>query len=413
MNAKLTSTEIEKLLDTSGPIIKSLDDDDLYKVTMGQVMWHNNAHTIGKWRFVCRNKPAVPMARLIPAIQRELETLTAASWSPEAIQFLAAKPYIRAGFLDFLQEHKMSLKGVIVMAEGENLVIEVTGPMPLKTWYEIKILAIVSEVFHRATHWTCDVLQEGHARLLSKIEQIRNESFSLVMKKHPFEVFEFGTRRRFSGAWHEHVLTTLLREVPGYVTGTSNIRLAAKLSCTAIGTMAHEHLQKHQGLGGALRLSQVAALEEWVQFYRGHLGYALTDVITMDAFLTDFDLFYAKLYDGLRNDSGDPIAWGEKAIAHYERLKIDPNSKRLIFSNSIDIPKAMALHERFGDRIATGFGIGTNLTNDLGVPSLNIVVKLVEVDGHPVAKISDDAGKTICTDEAFVAALRHAYKLAA
>jgi nicotinate phosphoribosyltransferase len=151
-------------------------------------------------------------------------------------------------------------------------------------------------------------------------------------------MFDFGLRRRFSGDWQREVVDTFRREIPRYFKGTSNVLLARDLGLVPIGTMAHEYLQSFQALGVRLRDFQKAALEGWVQEYRGDLGIALTDVVGMDAFLADFDLYFAKLFDGLRHDSGDPVVWGEKALAHYERLRIDAHTKRLVFSDGLDIP---------------------------------------------------------------------------
>src|SRR4029079_3948838 len=194
-------------------------------------------------------------------------------------------------------------------------------------------------------------------------------------RAHPFEFFDFGVRRRYGREWQREVVATLARELPEFFKGTSNVLLARDLDLVPIGTMGHEYLQTFQGTGVRLRDFQRAALEEWVQESRGDLGIALTDTVGMDAFLADFDLYFAKLFDGLRHDSGDPVAWGEKALAHYARLRIDPNGKRLVFSDSLDIERALALHRHFGDRTQVGFGIGTHLTNDVGAAPLNVVMK--------------------------------------
>lgn len=200
--------------------------------------------------------------------------------------------------------------------------------------------------------------------------------------------------------------------MPQFFKGTSNVLLARDLGLVPIGTMGHEYLQTFQALGVRLRDFQRAALEEWVQEYRGDLGIALTDTVGMDAFLADFDLYFAKLFDGLRHDSGDPVAWGEKALAHYARLRIDAHAKRLVFSDGLDVPKAIALYRHFGDRVNLGFGIGTDLTNDVGLKPLNIVMKLVEANGQPVAKLSDAPGKALATDETFLAYLRQVFGVA-
>ncbi|HAJ86531.1 MAG TPA: nicotinate phosphoribosyltransferase, partial [Pseudomonas sp.] len=186
------------------------------------------------------------------------------------------------------------------------------------------------------------------------------------------------------------------------------------LDVKPMGTMAHEWIMAHQQLGPRLIDSQVAALDCWVREYRGALGIALTDCITMDAFLRDFDLYFAKLFDGLRHDSGDPLEWAEKAIAHYQRLGIDPKSRQLIFSDGLDFAKALHIHRALIDRSRPSFGIGTGLTCDIpGVEPTNMVIKMTACNGQPVAKISDSPGKTMCRDEAFVSYLRHVFGVAA
>ena len=189
--------------------------------------------------------------------------------------------------------------------------------------------------------------------------------------------------------------------------------LAWQLHLVPIGTMAHEFLQSFQALGVRLRDFQKAALEAWVQEYRGDLGVALTDVISMDAFLADFDLYFAKLFDGLRHDSGDPYVWGDKAIAHYETLRIDPSTKMLTFSDGLDIDKVLSLYHYFSHKIPVAFGVGTNLTNDMGLEALQIVIKMTHCNGQSVAKLSDAAGKTMCTDDTFLAYLRQVFQVEA
>jgi nicotinate phosphoribosyltransferase len=300
------------------------------------------------------------------------------------------------------------------------------------------VLSIVNELYFRRFA-TPDRIEEARRRLAEKISMLRDfRSQSPVAQvsspnvlqfangtsapivggrahvvRHPFEFFDFGTRRRFSREWHEEMVATLAREVPQYFKGTSNLYLAKKYGLAAIGTMAHEYLQTFQAVGVQLKNFQKEALETWVQEYRGDLGVALTDVVGMDAFISDFDLYFAKLFDGLRHDSGDPVVWGEKALAHYQRLRVDAHTKRLVFSDGLNIPKALQLYEYFADRVQCGFGIGTDLSNDTGVPALNIVMKLTECNGQPVAKLSDTPGKTLCTDETFLAYLRQVFKQAA
>ena len=194
--------------------------------------------------------------------------------------------------------------------------------------------------------------------------------------------------------------------------GTSNVNLSRELDMKPLGTMAHEWIMAHQQLGPRLIDSQSAALDCWVREYRGLLGIALTDCITTDAFLKDFDLYFAKLFDGLRHDSGDPVIWAEKCIAHYHQLGIDPMSKTLVFSDSLTLPRSLDIFRALRGRINVSFGIGTNLTCDIpGVEPMSIVLKMTGCNDSPVAKISDEPGKTHCSDPNFAAYLRHVFQV--
>ncbi len=186
---------------------------------------------------------------------------------------------------------------------------------------------------------------------------------------------------------------------------------AAKHGLTPLGTMAHEYLQACQALGPRLRDSQTFGFEIWAREYRGDLGIALSDVYGMDAFLRDFDMYFCKLFDGARHDSGDPIVWGERLLEHYERNRVDPRTKTLVFSDSLDFPRVIELYTRFKDRARIAFGVGTNLTNDLGYTPLQIVIKMVRCNGQPVAKLSDSPEKNLCDDTAYLAYLRQVFEI--
>jgi nicotinate phosphoribosyltransferase len=175
-----------------------------------------------------------------------------------------------------------------------------------------------------------------------------------------------------------------------------------KHGMTPLGTMAHEYLQACQALGPRLRDSQIYGFETWAREYRGDLGIALSDVYGLDAFLNDFDLYFCKLFDGARHDSGDPFHWGERMIAHYEQRRIDPKTKTLVFSDGLTFPVLIELYKRFHERSKIAFGVGTNLTNDLGYVPLQIVMKMVRCNGQPVAKLSDTPAKNMCDDEAYL-----------
>jgi nicotinate phosphoribosyltransferase len=287
--------------------------------------------------------------------------------------------------------------------------IRLRGPWLHVILYEVPLLATVSEIRNRRLH--ADItLEQVRAPLYEKFDKLR--ALASDEELAGFNLADFGTRRRFSYTAQAEVLRILKEDFPGRFVGTSNVHLAKELDLKPIGTMAHEWLMAHQQLGMRLIDSQVAALESWVREYRGLLGIALTDVITMDAFLRDFDLYFAKLFDGLRHDSGDPIQWGEKAIAHYHSMGVDPRTKTLVFSDSLDFEKSLNIYRALRGRINVSFGIGTKLTCDVpGVRPLNAVIKMTSCNGQPVAKISDSPGKTQCRDENFIRYLKHVFKV--
>jgi nicotinate phosphoribosyltransferase len=389
------------------PVVSSLLETDLYKFTMWQALLHRHPGTHGEYEFWCRNEPEYPLAELKDEVERELDHLCSLMFTEEEIAYLRSLRFIKSDFADFLTVFRFQRKFIKVETDGPHLRIRATGPVVHVMGFEIYVLYIVNELYFRRFDQEA-ALVEARKRLAGKVAELR--AFDREPhRRNPFEFFDFGVRRRFSGDWHAEVVATLAREVPQYFKGTSNVHLARIGNLVPIGTMAHEYMQAHQSFGVRLRDFQKAALEDWVQEYRGDLGTALTDVVGMNAFLSDFDLYFAKLFDGLRHDSGDPVEWGEKAIAHYAKLRIDANTKRLVFSDSLTIPKSLSLYRHFADRIQTGFGIGTKLTNDTGIAPLNIVMKLVRCNGQAVAKLADTPGKSQCTDETFLAYLRQVF----
>jgi len=392
------------------PIITSLLETDLYKFTMWQTMLHRHPQAQAEYRFVCRNAPTFPLAELLAEVNAQLDHLCSLAFAEDELAYLGALRYVKSDFVDFLRIFKFQRRFVqaSIAEDGQTLEIVADGPQVHVMAFEIYVLAIVNELYFRRVD-QAGALVEGRARLQAKIAALRAFGAAEPARAHPFEFFDFGVRRRFSGAWHEEVVRTLKDEVPEFFKGTSNVMLAKKFGLVAIGTMAHEYLQSYQAFDVRLRDFQKMALENWVQEYRGDLGVALTDVVGMDAFLADFDLYFAKLFDGLRHDSGDPVEWGEKALAHYAKLRIDAHTKRLTFSDGLDLPTSFTIYRHFADRTQLGFGIGTNLTNDVGLVPLNIVMKLTQCNGQPVAKLSDSPGKTLCKDETFLAYLRQVF----
>ena len=393
------------------PVIDSLLDTDLYKFTMWQAMLHRFPQTQAEYTFHSRRASAVPLSALREEVERELDHLCGLSFRADELAYLGGLRFIKSDFVDFLRIFRFQRDFIQVRAVGDDLEIVARGPQVHVMAFEIFVLAIVNELYFRRFDGA-GAMAEGRRRLQDKLAKLRAFEGE-PPRRHPFEMFDFGLRRRFSLNWQREVVDTFRRELPQYFKGTSNVLLAKELGLVPIGTMAHEYLQSFQALGVRLRDSQKAALESWVQEYRGDLGTALTDVIGMDAFLADFDLYFAKLFDGLRHDSGDPVVWGEKALAHYERLRIDAHTKRLVFSDGLDIDTALRLYRHFADRTQLGFGIGTHLSNDMGLKPLHIVMKLTRVNGQPVAKLSDSPGKTMCDDETFLAYLRQVFGVTA
>ncbi len=395
------------------PIIHSLLDTDLYKFTMLQVVLHKFPQTHSVYHFRCRNleDTVYPLVDILDDLNQQLDYLCSLKYKEDELQYLRKLRFIKSDFVDYLELFQLKRRFIQASIDAEGrLDIHIEGPMVQAMMFEIFVLAIVNELYFSRIK-TDQVWAEGERRLQAKLDLIQQYEKSQQPNDPPFLVSDFGTRRRYSFAWQKHVVAAFHKTVPNVFRGTSNVLLAKELNITPIGTMAHEFLQAFQALDVRLRDFQKAALETWVQEYRGDLGIALTDVVGMDAFLRDFDLYFAKLFDGLRHDSGDPYEWGDKAYAHYRKLKIDTKTKMLTFSDGLNLPKAWELHQYFKDRFQVSFGIGTNLTNDMGQKPLNIVLKLVECNGQSVAKISDSPGKTMTDNDTFLAYLRQVFEI--
>ena len=389
-------------------IITSLLDTDLYKFTMMQVVLHQFPGAEVEYRFKCRNKGV--LAPYVNEIREEIQGLCNLRFQDAELAYLKAMRFIKSDFIDFLGIFRLNAKYVSVtgLTTGE-IEVAIKGPWLHTILFEIPVLAIINEVYFRHTQKQPDLV-EGRKRLTTKISQLKGDGLSAL------KIADYGTRRRFGKAWHEEVLRTLSTGLGtgnvGQFAGTSNVLLAMKLGLTPLGTMAHEYLQACQALGPRLRDSQVFAFESWAKEYRGDLGIALSDVYGMSAFLRDFDMFFCKLFDGARHDSGDPFQWGERMIAHYNKNRVDPKTKTLIFSDGLTVPRTIELYQQFRGRCQLAFGIGTNLTNDLGYEPLQIVIKMVKCNGQPVAKLSDTPSKNMCEDEKYLAYLRQVFEIA-
>ncbi|MPM89296.1 Nicotinate phosphoribosyltransferase 2 [bioreactor metagenome] len=389
---------------------------------MMQVVLHQFPGAQVEYRFKCRN-PGVALAPFVSEIRDEIRSLCSLHFQDAELTYLRSLRFIKSDFVDFLGLFRLNEKYITVTAlpSGE-IEITIEGPWLHTILFEIPVLAIVNEVYFRNTQKVPNFV-EGRRRLDEKIAQLQGDGLEEL------KIADYGTRRRFSRAWHEEVLRVLCAKLgtgdkrpgpghaPGQLAGTSNVLFAMKLGLKPLGTMAHEYLQACQALGPRLRDSQVFGFESWAREYRGDLGIALSDVYGMSAFLRDFDLYFCKLFDGARHDSGDPFAWGERLLAHYRANRVDPLTKVLIFSDALTIPRTIELCRRFNGRCQLAFGIGTNLTNDLGDPPdhvpLQIVIKMTRCNGQPVAKLSDAPGKNMCNDEKYLAYLRQVFEIPA
>jgi len=386
-------------------IIQSLLDTDLYKFTMMQVVLHHFPGAQVEYRFKCRNHN-VALAPHIPAIEAGIRDLCSLRFSRRELEYLRGWRFFKSDFVDLLGLFHLDERFIKVsrIAGTSDIDITIKGPWLHTILFEVPVLAIVSEVFYRNTVDAPD-FAEGRRRLAAKVRQINGVS------DPAFRIADYGTRRRFSRGWQDEIVQSLQSGIGPKFVGTSNVKLALDHNLTPLGTMAHEYLQACQAVGPRLRDSQVFAFNMWAREYRGDLGIALSDVCGMDAFLRDFDLFFCKLFDGVRHDSGDPFEWGEKLIVHYQKMRVDPRSKTMVFSDSLNVPLAIRLFEYFRGRSQTAFGIGTNLTNDLGYEPLQIVIKMTRCNGQPVAKISDEPSKAMDYDPSYVKYLREVFQV--
>ncbi|WP_442110162.1 nicotinate phosphoribosyltransferase [Pseudomonas sp. NUPR-001] len=388
-------------------IVQNLLDTDFYKLSMMQAVLHNYPNVEVEWEFRCRN--GEDLRPYLEQIREQIDLLCELNLANGQLNFLEQITFIKPDFLRFLGLFRFNLRYLQLGIENGQLFLRLRGPWLHVILFEVPLLAIISEVRNRQRYPQVK-LSDARDQLYRKFDWLKAHASGDELAE--LQVADFGTRRRFSYKVQEEVVRVLKEDFPARFVGTSNVHLARKLDIKPLGTMAHEWIMAHQQLGPRLIDSQIAALDCWVREYRGLLGIALTDCITMDAFLGDFDLFFAKLFDGLRHDSGDPVRWAEKAIDHYRKLGIDPMTKTLVFSDGLNLTKSLEIFRALRGRINVSFGIGTNLTCDIpGVAPMNIVLKMTDCNGQPVAKISDEAAKTQCRDENFVAYLRHVFKV--
>lgn len=398
-------------------IIHHLSQTDAYKLSMAYVIYHLYRKYKTGWSFKFRNMkdhlaimtPA-KMQEWVEEIQKEINHLATLRWTEDEILFISKKmPWLTLDgglFLDWLRNFQVKAEDILVFIENGELRIETDEKASWlqSTFYEIYLLVIVNETGFRL-FYNYDELLESHKRNTDKkFEKLLSGEYVLGA------VSEFGLRRELSEEAQEYVIKKFMAhrdelnaKGTNYV-GTSNVYMSMKYGTTPIGTMAHEFIMG-VGQGDPSKnpaYSNRFAMESWTQIYGVLNGIFLTDTITDKMCRMDMDFKFASSFKGVRNDSGDPIEWGENWIKHYEKLGIDPKTKTLLFSNSLDFKRADEIYRHFAGRVNVAFGIGTYLSNDTFVNPFNIVMKMTTCNGHPVAKISDDAGKGMCKSEEFV-----------
>ena len=383
------------------PIILSLLDTDLYKFNMNMVIFHKHTNLNGTYIFKCRNKNVVFTKEMVEEINAQIDHLCTLKFRDEELNYLNSISFIKSDYVEFLRLwHPIRKYVTCRMGENGTLDLRVDGPMFSCMQFEIYLLEIVNEVYFRMQYDYDELLNSARHRLQMKINGFKDGTYT-------FKFAEFGCRRRLSRQWQDYVLKEMLKS--GHCVGTSNVYLAMKYRVKPVGTYAHEYVQMYQGIPGVtLAYTNKMAMEEWFEEFQGDNGTALTDTLGTDLFLRDFNKLQANCYTGVRHDSGDPIVWGEKILAHYNSLGIDPHTKTLLFSDSLTFERAQVIYDHFKERTNVAFGIGTFVTNDTEVDPLNIVIKLQYVNGHPVAKISDVPTKSMCQDEDYTEYLKSA-----
>ncbi|MBQ3849898.1 MAG: nicotinate phosphoribosyltransferase [Clostridia bacterium] len=383
------------------PIVTSLLDTDLYKFNMDQVIFHKHTDLCGQYYFKCRNENIVFTERMVDEIKAQVDHLCSLSFTKDELDYLRSIRFIKNDYVEFLRLwHPIRDYVSINRSENGELSVVVDGPLFSAMQFEIYLLEIINEVYFRMAYDYDELIEAAKKKLDKKIAAFNDGTYN-------FRFAEFGCRRRLSREWEDVVVKRLATETKNCV-GTSNVYLAKKHNLTPIGTYAHEYVQMYQGIDEIpLSYTNHYAMQDWYDEYKGDNGTALTDTLTTELFLLDFNRSMVNNYTGVRHDSGDPFEWGEMMINHYKKYGADPKSKLLLFSDSLDFDRAEKLFNHFKDRVKVSFGIGTFCSNDTSVEPLNIVIKLQYVNGQPVAKISDSPGKSMCQDEDYLKYLKN------
>ena len=384
--------------------VSSILDTDLYKLSMQQAVLELYPEAQAEYVWFNRRTSDGFTPNFVSQLKGKIYAMGDLELLPSEYEFMRTMPWFKPTYLEYLSNYRFNPKEVELCLVNDQLDIRIKGPWHRTILWEVPLMATISELYftENAAKWSYD---KQMVNACTKAE---------VLLEADCYYTDFGTRRRRTHQTQNIVLQTMkdtsedLTHVNdhfadpddppynGKFIGTSNVYFAKLFGLTAVGTYAHEWVQAHSILGSLVHANR-DAMEAWVKVYHSELGIALTDTYGTDAFLRDFTGYYARLFDGVRHDSGCPFKFTDKIVEHYKKLRIDPKSKTIIFSDSLDVQKACELQEYCKDKIKCAFGIGTNFTNDFegDLKALNMVIKMVKLNGFPVVKLSDDPRKSI------------------
>lgn len=348
-------------------MIQTILDNDFYKFTMQKATINLFPHAIVKYQFINRGKTKFPDG-FDKILLENIKEMQALKLTKEEKQFLRSRCYfLDPAYIDFLAGYRFDADEVSVNQQDGDLSVFIEGYWYRTILWEVPLMALISELYFHIT---------GEPILPENVIQENADQKMKFYQSLNVRVSDFGTRRRYSYHNHDKIIQTLKNYAPNTFLGTSNVHFAQKYDVSPMGTQAHEWFMFHAAKYG-FKMATQFALEHWIDIYRGDLGIALSDTFTSDLFFKHFDTKFAKLFDGVRHDSGDPILFANKTISHYKKLGIDPTTKAIVFSDSLVPEKVKEIRDFCNGKIRISFGIGTNFTNDVGVTPLNIVIKMV------------------------------------
>jgi len=398
------------------PIIKSLLDLDLYKLTVLQIIFNLFSNIEARYEFTCRNKEKLDLLRYVPEdeLREQLfKHLATLKLTDEEYRYVLSKGYYSKTFAQYLYNFRfLPEEQLTVKRDEENRTYRIiaNGPWAGIILYETLVLSIVNEIFARnyTKNNKCSPINDGIKHLSEKICTLTEYNVESIADGFDVpKLLEFGTRRRYSQLWQKNVIKTLITDCPHNLIGTSNVAFSKEFNIKEIGSFGHELPMGLQGLY-PVQHSQRQAFKIWLSEYRGQWGTALTDTLGDARFFKDFSFELAKGFDSCRHDSGDPFIFGEKIVCMYENYDIDPLTKRLLFSDGLNFDTMIKLHRRFRGRIGLAFGIGTDLTNHMDIPVPQVVMKITMANSQDVCKLSANPAKASCNNQQYLDYVRMA-----